>query len=431
MSVLFANFAESTLAGPLDSTDLTLTVQTSEASRFPSPTGSDYFLASIFDGDLSHLPEIVKVTARNSETLTIVRAQESTTARSWNSGAKIRLAPTAALYTAISGLMDFSSVANGSILAKSSAAGLVIAAPGVTTNDTQTLLGDSLVIFADTADATKKMQFELNGITTANIRTLTVPDLSGTIALMGVTNVGTFTANSFIPTSSTVPTNGMYLPAANTVGFAAGSVLQFRVTTTASATNIFSVTGSNGGPPILSTNAGGMAFQATGNVTMNFQVNGGVAFAVSQGGSAPISYLQVNGNTSTNEPSLLVVSTQTDMGMRLITKGTGVFKFWTNGGVEQFRITHTASADRYIIVTGSNGGNPTISVTAGSLAITPAIVCASTITFASASLPATTVTFTNGAAAATGTLTNAPAAGDPTKWIPINDNGTTRYIPAW
>ena len=34
-------------------------------------------------------------------------------------------------------------------------------------------------------------------------------------------------------------------------------------------------------------------------------------------------------------------------------------------------------------------------------------------------------------AAATGTLTNAPAAGNPTKWIAIDDNGTTRYIPAW
>lgn len=39
--------------------------------------------------------------------------------------------------------------------------------------------------------------------------------------------------------------------------------------------------------------------------------------------------------------------------------------------------------------------------------------------------------FTNGAGAAAGTLANAPVAGNPTKWIPINDNGTTRYIPAW
>lgn len=39
--------------------------------------------------------------------------------------------------------------------------------------------------------------------------------------------------------------------------------------------------------------------------------------------------------------------------------------------------------------------------------------------------------YNNGAGAGAGTLTNAPAAGDPTKWIPIDDNGTTRYIPAW
>lgn len=38
---------------------------------------------------------------------------------------------------------------------------------------------------------------------------------------------------------------------------------------------------------------------------------------------------------------------------------------------------------------------------------------------------------TTGAGSGAGTLTNAPAAGNPTKWIPINDNGTTRYIPAW
>lgn len=53
------------------------------------------------------------------------------------------------------------------------------------------------------------------------------------------------------------------------------------------------------------------------------------------------------------------------------------------------------------------------------------------ITHGAATLLATTTALTNGAAAATGTLTNAPAAGNPTKWVPINDNGVTRYIPAW
>lgn len=53
------------------------------------------------------------------------------------------------------------------------------------------------------------------------------------------------------------------------------------------------------------------------------------------------------------------------------------------------------------------------------------------LTIANATLIKTTVAFTNGAGASAGTLTNAPSAGDPTKWIPVDDNGTTRYIPSW
>lgn len=40
-------------------------------------------------------------------------------------------------------------------------------------------------------------------------------------------------------------------------------------------------------------------------------------------------------------------------------------------------------------------------------------------------------TMANGAGAGAGTLTNAPAAGDPTKWLAVDDNGTTRYVPSW
>lgn len=37
----------------------------------------------------------------------------------------------------------------------------------------------------------------------------------------------------------------------------------------------------------------------------------------------------------------------------------------------------------------------------------------------------------DGAAAGAGTLLNSPIAGNPSKWVPIDDAGTTRYIPAW
>lgn len=43
----------------------------------------------------------------------------------------------------------------------------------------------------------------------------------------------------------------------------------------------------------------------------------------------------------------------------------------------------------------------------------------------------TNTALTTGAGVALGTLTDAPTAGNPTKWIRINDNGTARFIPAW
>lgn len=106
------------------------------------------------------------------------------------------------------------------------------------------------------------------------------------------------------------------------------------------------------------------------------------------------------------------------------TTGGAYHSFKTNS-FEQARIAHTPSADRYITLTGSIGGNPAIGTSAGSLAISAALVLSQT------TLLSTSVSLTNGAAASVGTLTNAPAAGNPTKWIPISDNGTTRYIPTW
>jgi trimeric autotransporter adhesin len=47
------------------------------------------------------------------------------------------------------------------------------------------------------------------------------------------------------------------------------------------------------------------------------------------------------------------------------------------------------------------------------------------------SLLATTAALTNGAGASLGTITNAPTAGNPTKWIPFNDGGTIRHYPSW
>ena len=68
---------------------------------------------------------------------------------------------------------------------------------------------------------------------------------------------------------------------------------------------------------------------------------------------------------------------------------------------------------------------------ASSAAFTTVTASGGYTTALATALITSSVAMNNGAAAAAGTLGNAPVVGDPTKWIPIVDNGTTRYIPAW
>jgi len=92
--------------------------------------------------------------------------------------------------------------------------------------------------------------------------------------------------------------------------------------------------------------------------------------------------------------------------------------------------TETAiGAGPHYLISGRLGAGAAASVFG--IRNTGAMNIAGGLTVGSTTLITSSVAFTNGAAAAAGTLLNAPVAGNPTKWIPINDNGTTRYIPAW
>jgi hypothetical protein len=94
VAVLYSNNATTTLSASLTSSATSLTVAAGGGALFPSITGSDYFYVTLSDA-LNNL-EIVKVTARAVDTLTIVRAQEGTTARAYAAGDSISLRVTAA-----------------------------------------------------------------------------------------------------------------------------------------------------------------------------------------------------------------------------------------------------------------------------------------------------------------------------------------------
>ena len=93
---LFVNNIETTLSASLTSTATTMYVST--ATGMPEPTGDDYFLLTLCKRDSSGVEssiEIVKCTARSSNNLTIVRAQESTSGIAYDAGDIVSLRLTA------------------------------------------------------------------------------------------------------------------------------------------------------------------------------------------------------------------------------------------------------------------------------------------------------------------------------------------------
>lgn len=89
MVMKFTNNATSTLASSINSSVTSLSVATGQGALFPTLGGGDYFYCTL--ANVAGTVEIIKVTARTSDTFTIVRGQDGTTGASWTAGDKVEL----------------------------------------------------------------------------------------------------------------------------------------------------------------------------------------------------------------------------------------------------------------------------------------------------------------------------------------------------
>lgn len=93
MPIKFSNNAASVLSAPVAAGDTTFALPVGQGGVFPSLGAGDYFYLTVgAPGSF----EIVKVTARVGDTLTVTRAQEGTTALNFSAGTPARLLITAA-----------------------------------------------------------------------------------------------------------------------------------------------------------------------------------------------------------------------------------------------------------------------------------------------------------------------------------------------
>lgn len=90
-------------------------------------------------------------------------------------------------------------------------------------------------------------------------------------------------------------------------------------------------------------------------------------------------WISVNSRTASRNATIFPDGTQTNNDLNVASKGSGTVFIGSNGlsTLGQFAVLHTASSNRYVTATGSNGGNPAIATSAGGLALsstTPGIV---------------------------------------------------------
>lgn len=218
MPVLFTNNASTTLASGITTSSTSITVATGQGSLFPAPTGSDFFYATL--ANASNVLEIVKCTARTGDTLTVTRAQEGTTATAYSTGDKIELRPTAA---GLSWKVDQDFVG--------------------------TLTGNLTFSGTHTVSGTTVLNGALSGTGLTNY--LASPAaIGGTAAAAGtfttLTASTSVTAPNFVVNNTTVPANGIYRSAANTLAFATNTTLRATIDANGAMTINAPAAGSSG-----------------------------------------------------------------------------------------------------------------------------------------------------------------------------------------
>lgn len=96
MATKFSNNASATLASSITNVATSIAVTPGQGALFPSLAAGEFFFGTLVDS--SNNLEIVRVTARSTDTLTVTRAQNGTTARAYAAGDRIELRVVAACF---------------------------------------------------------------------------------------------------------------------------------------------------------------------------------------------------------------------------------------------------------------------------------------------------------------------------------------------
>ena len=127
-NMLFTNNAATTLASGISAVATTLTVSTGTGTLFPTLSAGQYFYCTL-QNTAGIVVEIIKVTARSTDTFTMTRAQDGTSGSTFVTGDKVELRLVAA------SLNDFPKLDEANTFTNVITASAVIASNGLIVNN--------------------------------------------------------------------------------------------------------------------------------------------------------------------------------------------------------------------------------------------------------------------------------------------------------
>ena len=214
MAVKFSNNAKTTLSSGITSSATSIAVV--DASAWPTLGSGDYTLCTFITVADPDVLEIVKVTAISGNTLTVVRAQEGTTARAFASADKAELRVTAGLLEqaltgtdvvkldslTASATASYSMAVGGVAYSPSNVNALIVSLNGVTQEPTDAFtISGSTLTFASALTSADSIDYIVDLAKTLDIgepsdNTVSPAKLTSAVNLDAITDNGATTTNA-------------------------------------------------------------------------------------------------------------------------------------------------------------------------------------------------------------------------------------------
>jgi hypothetical protein len=258
---LFTNFAESTIYGSVGTSDTTINVASGDGALFPSPSGSDFFRAVVYKFATGER-EVVYVTARSTDAMTVTRAQESTVALALNDGDLFELRATAGFLTTMATTTQIQEgTPNYAVAGGTANAITVTMSPAITT-----LAAGTVLRIKASADNTAATTINPNGIGAVNAKKV----VAGAKADLAAADIKSGLIYEFISDGTDLVmlnrSNAAYVNSANT--FSVQQVFSGRVVMSKGADVASAGT--------LTLGTDGNSFDVTGNTTITSVASIGV-----------------------------------------------------------------------------------------------------------------------------------------------------------